>query len=130
MTMRQPLGPDPEEARIRFGELNDQYKVTSRVVGRHGRKHAKAEAELEKLGEIFKSFKLTPRQFEPLLQHIRAVLTRLRRHERTVMSLCVRGAKMPRKEFIASFPGNETNEKWIDKHIRAKKGYSANCWST
>ncbi len=117
-------GPDPEEARIRFGELNDQYKVTSRVVGRNGRSHAKAQAELEKLGEVFKSFKLTPRQFDPLLSHIRAVLTRLRRHEKTVMSLCVRSAKMPRKEFIASFPGNETNEKWIDKHIRAKKGYS------
>ena len=117
-------GPDPEEARIRFGELNDQYKVTSRVVGRNGRNHAKSEAELEKLGEIFKSFKLTPRQFEPLLQHIRAVLTRLRRHEKTVMSLAVRSAKMPRKEFITSFPGNETNEKWIDKHIRAKKGFS------
>ncbi|MEQ9613264.1 MAG: RNA polymerase sigma factor RpoD [Gammaproteobacteria bacterium] len=117
-------GPDPEEARIRFTELKDQYEVTSTIIGKHGRNHAKAEAELEKLGEIFKSFKLTPRQFDPLLQHVRAVLTRLRRHERSVMSLCVRGAKMPRKEFIESFPGNETNEKWIDKHIRAKKQYS------
>jgi RNA polymerase primary sigma factor len=117
-------GPDPEEARIRFTELKDQYEVTSTIIGKHGRNHAKAEAELEKLGEIFKSFKLTPRQFDPLLQHVRAVLTRLRRHERTAMSLCVRGAKMPRKEFIESFPGNETNEKWIDKHIRAKKQYS------
>jgi RNA polymerase primary sigma factor len=118
------VGPDPEEAKIRFTELRVQYELTSAVVGKRGREHAKSAEELEKLGEVFKSFKLTPRQFEPLLSHIRAVLTRLRRHERTAMSLCVRSAKMPRKTFIASFPGNEVNEKWIDKHIKEKEAYS------
>ena len=119
-----PVGPDPEEARIRFGELADQFKKTSQVVNKNGRDHAKSVIELEKLGEVFKSFKLTPRQFDPLLSHIRAVLGRLRRHEKMVISLCVRGAKMPRKTFIESFPGNETDEKWIDKHIKEKKAYS------
>ncbi len=119
-----PVGPDPEEARIRFGELADQFKKTSKVVNKNGRDHAKSVIELEKLGEVFKSFKLTPRQFDPLLSHIRAVLGRLRRHEKMVISLCVRGAKMPRKTFIESFPGNETDEKWIDKHIKEKKAYS------
>ena len=118
------VGPDPEEAKIRFTELKKQYERTSSVVGRRGRQDAKAKAELEKLGELFKSFKLTPRQFDPLLSHIRAVLTRLRRHERTIMSLAVRSAKMPRKTFIESFPGNEINEKWIDQHIKAKEAYS------
>ena len=119
-----PVGPDPEEARIRFGELADQFKKTSKVVNKNGRDHAKSVIELEKLGEVFKSFKLTPRQFDPLLSHIRAVLGRLRRHEKMVISLCVRGAKMPRKTFIESFPGSETDEKWIDKHIKEKKAYS------
>jgi RNA polymerase primary sigma factor len=119
-----PVGPDPEEARIRFGELADQFKKTSTVVNKNGRDHPKSVIELENLGEVFKSFKLTPRQFDPLLSHIRAVLGRLRRHEKMIISLCVRGAKMPRKTFIESFPGNETNEKWIDKHIKEKKAYS------
>jgi len=119
-----PVGPDPEEARIRFTELRVQYELTSAVVAKNGRDHDKSQVELEKLGEVFKSFKLTPRQFEPLLSHIRAVLTRLRRHERNAMSLCVRSAKMPRKVFIASFPGNEVNVKWIDKHIKEKESYS------
>ncbi len=118
------VGPDPEEARIRFGELSDQYQKTSKLVAKKGRNDKKAIAELEKLGEIFKSFKLTPRQFDPLLAHIRAVLTRVRRHEKTIMTLCVRSANMPRKDFIESFPGNEVNEKWIDKHIKAKESYS------
>ncbi|NKB33493.1 MAG: RNA polymerase sigma factor RpoD [Pseudomonadales bacterium] len=118
------VGPDPEEAKIRFTELRKQYEQTSSIVGRRGRTDAKALAEMEKLGELFKSFKLTPRQFDPLLSHIRAVLTRLRRHERTILGLAVRGAKMPRKVFINSFPGSEVNEKWIDQHIKAKEAYS------
>ena len=117
-------GPDPEEARIRFTDLREQYELTSTVVGKRGRHHAKSAEELEKLGELFKSFKLTPRQFDPLLSHIRAVLTRLRRHERTVLNLAVRGAKMPRKTFISTFPGHEIDEKWIDQHIKEKAAYS------
>ena len=118
------LGPDPEEARLRFNELREQYEGTCTVLGKYGRSDDRTKSELEKLGDLFKNFKLTPRQFDPLLSHIRAVLTRLRRHEKTIMALCVRGAKMPRKDFIASFPGNETNEKWIDQHITAKEAYS------
>ena len=75
------VGPDPEEARIRFTELSDQYQKTSKLLAKKGRNDKKAVAELEKLGELFKSFKLTPRQFDPLLAHIRDVLTRVRRHE-------------------------------------------------
>jgi RNA polymerase primary sigma factor len=118
------VGPDPEEAALRFGELRKQFNRTSRLINKEGRDTAKAKKELEKLGEVFKSFKLTPRQFEPLLSHIRAVLTRIRRHERNIMALCVRSAKMPRTKFIESFPSNEVNVRWIDKHIKEKKGYS------
>jgi len=118
------VGPDPEEALIRFTELRKQYEKTSSAVGRRGRSDAKAKTELEKLGELFKCLKLTPRQFDPLLGHIRAVLTRLRRHERAILNLAVRSAKLPRKIFIETFPGHETNEKWIDQHIKSKEAYS------
>jgi RNA polymerase primary sigma factor len=117
-------GPDPEEARIRFTELGKQYDKAAATVAKNGRGHKKSIEELDKLGDLFKCFKLTPKQFDPLLAHIRAVLTRLRRHERTIMSLCVRGAKMPRKIFISTFPGHEIDEKWIDQHINAGEAYS------
>ena len=32
---------------------------------------------------------------------------------------------MPRKDFIASFPKNETNLHWVDKHIRSKRKHSS-----
>ncbi len=117
-------GPDPEEARVRFGELSRQYDKAATTVAKQGRSHKKSIEELDRLGDLFKCFKLTPKQFDPLLAHIRAVLTRLRRHERQIMTLCVRNAKMPRNVFIGSFPGNEINESWIDQHIKAGEAYS------
>ena len=117
-------GPSPEEAALRFGDLRKQHKKTMNSVNRNGRNHPRAEAQLDILGELFKTLKLTPRQFDPLLGHIRAVLGRLRRHERKILDLCVRSARMPREVFVESFPGNETDEQWIDGHINAAKPYS------
>jgi len=116
-------GPDPEEARIRFGELQKQMRSTQRALKKYGREHEKGIESLEKLGEVFKFFKLAPRQFDPLLEHVRACLTRIRRHERNIRNLSIKTGKMPRATFIKSFPGNEVNLKWLDNHLR-RKDYS------
>jgi len=118
-----PTGPDPEEAKIRFDELNKQYRSTMRALKKYGRQHDKGIESLEKLGEIFKFFKLAPRQFDPLLEHIRACLSRIRRHERNIRNLAITIGGMPRSTFIKSFPGNEVNLKWLDSHLR-RKDYS------
>ena len=118
-------GPDPEEARLRFGELREQFAATEAVIKKHGRLHKKALVELDKLGDAFKTFKLTPKQFEPLLAHIRVVLQRVRRNERTILTVCVRNGGMPRKAFIQLFPGNEVNEKWVDQLVAMKEPWSA-----
>jgi len=116
-------GPDPEEARIRFEELRKQMRSTQRALKKYGRDHEKGIESLEKLGEVFKFFKLSPRQFDPLLEHIRACLNRIRRHERSIRNLCINSGQMPRNVFIKSFPGNEVNLKWLDSHLR-RKDYS------
>ncbi|OGT70964.1 MAG: RNA polymerase sigma factor RpoD [Gammaproteobacteria bacterium RIFCSPLOWO2_02_FULL_57_10] len=118
-------GPDPEEARLRFTELREQFQKTEAVIKKHGRSHKKTLAELDKLGDCFKTFKLTPKQFEPLLGHIRVVLQKVRRNERTIMTLCVRNAGMPRKTFIQTFPGNEVNEGWVDSLATSKEPWAA-----
>jgi len=38
--------------------------------------------------------------------------------------IAVRDAGMPRKDFIASFPKNETNPRWLGKHVKGGKKYS------
>ncbi len=117
-------GVDPEEARARFDALAKQLKKAERAVSRHGRTSKQAEKELFALGEIFKYFKLPPRQFDPVYNQVRDILDRARQEERTIMTLCIRRAQMPRKTFIKEFPGNETNESWIPDIIKKKRDYS------
>ncbi len=110
-------GPDPEEARVRFTAMRKQYHRTCEVVGKFGRDDERSLAELDALGENLKCFKLTPRQFDPLLLEIRAIMNRVKRNEKYIMTLCVRKGRMDRKEFLTTFPGNEVNEQWLELHI-------------
>ncbi|MEX0739837.1 MAG: RNA polymerase sigma factor RpoD [Pseudohongiella sp.] len=118
-------GPDPEEARLRFVDLRAQYELTEKLISKHGRTHKKSLAELDKLGEMFKTFKLTPKLFEVLVNQARAALFRVRRHERAIMALCVRTAGMPRKTFVTTFPGSEIDEKWINQFAKGKEPWVA-----
>ncbi|GAA6166787.1 RNA polymerase sigma factor RpoD [Sessilibacter corallicola] len=119
-------GVDPEEAKERFGQLKEQLIISNSTVVEKGRHSKEAGIELEKLGEIFKFFKLPPRQFDPIYLYIRDVLDRVRKEERKIMSLCVRKGKMPRKDFIKEFPGNEQDETWIPGIIGKARAYSDN----
>ncbi len=69
--------------------------------------------------------KLAPKVFDALVAQLRDTVAQIRALERQVMALCVRDAGMPRKDFIATFPKNETNLHWIDKHIRSKRKHSS-----
>jgi RNA polymerase primary sigma factor len=113
-------GPDPEEAKIRFAELKKAYNASERALKKYGRNHEKGIAALEALGEVFKYFKLIPKQFDPLLEHVRGILNRIMRHERNIQNLVVRTGKMPRSIFIKEFPGNEVNQKWIEPYLKGK----------
>jgi len=106
-------GPDPEQAKLRFGELAKQHEKTLKTIKKHGRGSRQAQIELSALGEVFKFFKLTPRLFEPLASDLREKLTAIRKNEKQIMDLSVSQAKMPRKLFIEKFPGSESNVEWI-----------------
>jgi RNA polymerase primary sigma factor len=77
------------------------------------------------LSAEFMELKLSPKMFEMLIVQLRDNVAEIRNMEKQVMLLCVRDAGMPRKDFISTFPKNETNLTWLDKHIRAKRKHSA-----
>lgn len=117
-------GPDPVKARKRFNALKRQFNKTEKTIAAKGRQDAAAIEEMEKLGELFKFFKFTPRIFDPLNQMARATLVDLREQEREIMNIAVRRCGMPRKEFIKSFQGSESDLQWGATQIR-KKGYGS-----
>ncbi|MFZ2289031.1 MAG: RNA polymerase sigma factor RpoD [Halopseudomonas yangmingensis] len=111
-------GPDPEVARQRFGAIAEQLDKTRKVLKKHGRSHKKSLAELEALALLFMPIKLIPKQFEALVQQVRGAQDRVREQERSIMQLCVRDARIPRADFLRSFPGHEVDESWIDRLIK------------
>jgi RNA polymerase primary sigma factor len=109
-------GLDPVKAKERFEELRKIYNETIVVDKKHGSKHKKTMAKREELAKFFMDIKLSPRQFNKLSRKMRSMLDEIRAQERLIMDLCVNKGKLPRKAFITSFIGNETNVDWMDQH--------------
>jgi RNA polymerase primary sigma factor len=118
-------GPDPEEAARRFESIGKLFAQVQKGMADKGANDPKVQKLRKKLSEEFMELKLSPKMFDLLITQIRDSLTSIRNVEKQVMLLCVRDAGMPRKDFISTFPSNETNLTWLDKHIRAKRKHSA-----
>jgi RNA polymerase primary sigma factor len=118
-------GPDPEEVAARLKKLKRLHKRYVETLAEKGVKDPATKKALKSLTNEFMELKLAPKVFDALVGQLRDVINQVRSQERLVMALCVRDAGMPRKDFIASFPKNETNLHWVDKHIRQKRKYSS-----
>ncbi|MDT9587379.1 MAG: RNA polymerase sigma factor RpoD [Candidatus Arsenophonus melophagi] len=104
---------DPELAKQKFAELQKQYERTSIEIQKSGRNYAHAITEIKQLSEIFKQFRLVPKQFDYLVNNMRDMMDRVRCQERCIMKLCVEQCKMLKKDFITLFSGHETNINWF-----------------
>ncbi|MDC8829973.1 RNA polymerase sigma factor RpoD [Alteromonas gilva] len=120
----EDTGVDPEEARQKFAELRDQYQIARKVIEDKGRTHAAARKEINALSDIFKEFRLVPKQFDRLVRNMREMMDRVRIQERLVMKYCVMHAKMPKKDFIKAFAGSETSTKWLDEILAGNAAYA------
>ncbi|MBT0727132.1 RNA polymerase sigma factor RpoD [Rosenbergiella australiborealis] len=112
---------DPELAREKFAELRTQYETTRDVIKSKGRSHKDAIQEINNLSEVFKQFRLVPKQFDYLVNNMRQMMDRVRLQERTIMKICVELSKMPKKNFITLFTGNETSSTWFEAALAMKK---------
>jgi hypothetical protein len=118
-------GPDPEEAARRFASLAKCYAQVVKSIEEKGTRDPRTIKLRKKLADEFMELKLSPKMFDQLIVQIREHLNEIRSIEKAVMQRCVRDAGMPRPDFIETFPRNETNLGWLDKHIRAKRKHSA-----
>jgi len=118
-------GPDPEEAAKRIAALRKHYKTLVNALTRHGKDDPKTQKAAAKVAEIYLELRLLPAVFNEMAENLRNTIARIRTQERVIMNLCVNQAQMPRKEFITSFPQNETNLDWLDEQIKSGKGYAS-----
>ncbi|MEA3243343.1 MAG: RNA polymerase sigma factor RpoD [Pseudomonadota bacterium] len=117
-------GPDPEETRIFFSDLRNMYDKWLLALTGKNRNQSRIDKLRDQVDKHLAHLKLAPRMVEVLTTNLRQTVSSIRSHERVIMSICVHKALMPRKDFITSFPDNETDLKWLEKQIKGGHKYS------
>ena len=117
-------GPDPEKAAEVFQRLRDCYSEVSKFIDKHGCDHKKSKEASEALSEVFLELKLAPKAISRTVRNLRQYISRIRQQERAVLVACVDKGRMPRKNFISSFPGNETDPNWLKEIINSDREYA------
>ena len=119
-------GPDPEETQRRFTELRVQFdKVTA--ARQKSTTDKKYQKELEKLIEIFKTFKIVPSQLESLLRKMHDMMDRVKRQDRRIREIAVGRCVMKIEELKKYYNENDdvANMDWFEKIVKLKKPYAA-----
>ena len=119
-----PKGPDPEEAKEKFTQLREAYEKSLAIIAEKGRDHPEAIGSLFVIGELFKEFRLVPKQFDRLVKNMRTMMDRVRVQERLILKLVVEQAKMPKKNFVKAFTGKETSLEWFTTEMNSTKPYA------
>ncbi|MCT8609349.1 RNA polymerase sigma factor RpoD, partial [Glaesserella parasuis] len=113
---------DPELAREKFTLLKEQHQKALQAIQKHGRTSKRSRDQIQALSDIFREFRLVPKQFDLLVETMQKMMKQVRAEERQIQRYAVEYAGMKKTDFIKVFQGNELSEAWIDKAINAKKG--------
>ncbi len=112
-------GPDPEEVAAHMASIRalyERFMVLSIDQGK-SRGHAEYESVRKEMGERFCELKIVVKVLDVIIKNMRDVVEVVRGHERLIMNICVNQAHMSRKEFITSFPENETSAEWLEAQL-------------
>ncbi|CAG9000295.1 MAG: RNA polymerase sigma factor RpoD [Candidatus Celerinatantimonas neptuna] len=120
----EDVGIDPELVKERFEALRDVYDRSLAIIEKHGRTSKEARASINELSEVFHTFRLIPKVFDKLVAKMRGMMDRVRTQERLIMKLCVEQCKMPKKNFVSAFSGQESSNAWFDQQLASSKPYA------
>ncbi|AXK73413.1 RNA polymerase sigma factor RpoD [Lysobacter sp. TY2-98] len=120
-----PTGPDPVEVANRMGALADLYGKFEKSHAKNGADHKSTKKIREEMAEIFVTLKLPLGLTDALVRNLRDSVAKVKEHERRILDLSVRIAKMPRKDFIRAWDGNQTNLEWVDELLKRKQKWAS-----
>ena len=118
-------GPDPVEVARRMELIKTLYAKFERTHAKYGSLDKKTIKAREEMAAEFMKLKLPLALIDALVRKVRDVVAETKEHERRVLDIATRLAKMPRKDFIKAWPGQETNTDWADEIIRRKQKWSS-----
>ena len=115
---------DPEVARERFAALREQHTKTLATIAKHGRSGKRAKDQIAQLADIFKQFRLVPKQFDVLVLSMKNMMKRVRAEERQLQKVLVDIAGMPKDEFEALIIANGSSDAWVAKALKSTKAWA------
>jgi RNA polymerase primary sigma factor len=120
-------GPDPEEAQEKLNKLAEAYEQLQNTKNsKQKNDNNKAyEACRKQLAEAFMEFKFPMPIVVEMTERLNTIVDNIRHIERNIMKICVQYGKMPRKDFIRSFPQNETDVEWLDRYLKDRPKHQA-----
>jgi RNA polymerase primary sigma factor len=119
-----PTGPDPAEVAARMEELAAAHAkfVKAKAKGADAATLGKLR---EETSAIFVTLKLPLPLTDVLVGLLRETMTAIKTQERRVLHLATVTARMPRKDFIRSWEGNQTNVEWVEDALKRKQKWSS-----
>ena len=112
-----------EDVQVRIDEIIKKYEACLKTIEKEGYSSDKTQKEFDELGLLFMALKFTPRFFALLLGVIRQNVELVRAQEKTIIDICVKQARMPRKLFIAGFVKNESDLTWLEEHLKTDEPF-------
>ncbi|MEA9808085.1 RNA polymerase sigma factor RpoD [Xanthomonas campestris pv. raphani] len=120
-----PTGPDPVEVATRMENLANEYAKFKKIYAKNGAEHKLVVKAREDMAAIFTTLKLPLPLTDALVTQLRGVVNGIKDHERKVLHLATTVARMPRKDFIRSWEGNQTNLEWVEDALKRKQKWSS-----
>jgi RNA polymerase primary sigma factor len=117
-------GIDLAEVARRMDELRQIYAKFQKAADKHGSADKKSQKLRDEMAELFLKLKLPAIMIDSFVKKLRDVVNNIRHHERMIGELCIKQARMPRKDFLKLFPSNETNVEWADELARKRQKWS------
>jgi len=118
-----PTGPDPEEVAARMQALSDAFNAFKKAATKGDKKNLPRLRE--EMSAVFVTLKLPLPLTDVLTKQLRDTMASIKAHERRVLNLATVTARMPRKDFIRSWEGNQTNLEWVEDALKRKQKWSS-----
>jgi RNA polymerase primary sigma factor len=98
----------------------EKMKVSYEKEGYKSKSYVKAQHEIQ--NELL-SIRFTAKMVEKLCDTLRTQVEEVRSLERSIADVSVNKVGIPREQFLATFPGNETNLRWSEKLAASNPPY-------
>ncbi|AKM39803.1 RNA polymerase sigma factor RpoD [Burkholderia contaminans FFH2055] len=109
----------------KFSQISEWFDKMRRAFEKEGYKSKAYLKAQETIQTELMTIRFTARTVERLCDTLRAQVDEVRQVERQILHIVVDKCGMPRSEFIARFPGSETDLDWAEKIMAEGHSYSA-----